>query len=116
MKSILVTGATGFIGSALVIRIESMGFEVIQFGSVDGDISDINFIEEYENRKMIICEHKNMPIGFCVESVTDILNISHNNIHDEKSSDTLFESILHLNNGERIVMLFDLERVLKESA
>jgi len=72
--------------------------------------------KEYENRKMIICEHKNMPIGFCVESVTDILNISHNNIHDEKSSDTLFESILHLNNGERIVMLFDLERVLKESA
>jgi len=52
MKSILVTGATGFIGSALVIRLESMGFEVIQFSSVDGDISDINFIEEYENRKI----------------------------------------------------------------
>jgi nucleoside-diphosphate-sugar epimerase len=85
MKSILVTGATGFIGSALVIRIESMGFEVIQFGSVDGDISDINFIEEYENRKICHVFHLasktfvpdswENPIDFYKSSVLGTVNI-----------------------------------------
>ena len=85
MKSILVTGATGFIGSALVSQLESMDFEVIQFSSVDGDISDINFIEKYENTKFFHVFHlaaktfvpdswKN-PIDFYKSAVLGTINI-----------------------------------------
>jgi GDP-4-dehydro-6-deoxy-D-mannose reductase len=49
MKSILVTGASGFIGSALVNRLQFMGYKVTQFSSIDGDISDVNFTKEYKN-------------------------------------------------------------------
>lgn len=85
MKSILVTGATGFIGSALVSQLESMNFEVIQFSSVDGDISDINFTERYENTKFFHVFHlaaktfvpdswKN-PIDFYKSAVLGTINI-----------------------------------------
>ncbi|WP_419770597.1 MAG: NAD-dependent epimerase/dehydratase family protein [Candidatus Marinarcus sp.] len=49
MKSILVTGANGFIGSALIENLESFGFNVIKFNSSDGDISNYIFLKEYEN-------------------------------------------------------------------
>lgn len=49
MKSILVTGANGFIGSALIKSLESLGFNIIRFNSLNGDISNYNFLKEYEN-------------------------------------------------------------------
>lgn len=49
MKSILVTGANGFIGSALIKSLESLGFNIIRFNSSNGDISNYNFLKEYEN-------------------------------------------------------------------
>jgi len=49
MKSVLVTGASGFIGSALVVRLESEGYKVIQFSSTDCDISDVNFTKNYKD-------------------------------------------------------------------
>ncbi|MCT7605864.1 NAD-dependent epimerase/dehydratase family protein [Aliarcobacter butzleri] len=49
MKSILVTGANGFIGSALIESLESFGFNIIKFNSSDGDISNYNFLKKYEN-------------------------------------------------------------------
>ena len=49
MRSILVTGASGFIGSALVARLESMDYKVTQFCSTDGEIADVNFIKKYED-------------------------------------------------------------------
>jgi nucleoside-diphosphate-sugar epimerase len=62
-----------------------MGFEVIQFSSADGDISDINFIEEYENRnffhvfhlasKTFVPDSWENPIDFYKSSVLGTVNI-----------------------------------------
>ncbi len=57
MKSILVTGARGFIGSALIENLTSLGFDVIKFDSLNGDISDYDFLKEYENTDIIHIFH-----------------------------------------------------------
>ena len=52
MKKILVTGASGFIGSALVDSLETLGFDAIRFDSVNGDISECDFVKEYKNEEI----------------------------------------------------------------
>lgn len=52
MKNILVTGANGFIGTAVVNKLELDGFNVIKFNSSQGDISEYNFIKEYSDENI----------------------------------------------------------------
>jgi nucleoside-diphosphate-sugar epimerase len=47
MKTVLVTGANGFIGTALVKNLEQRGFNVIKYVSSMGSIVDFDFINEY---------------------------------------------------------------------
>jgi len=85
MKNILVTGASGFIGSALVVKLESMGLKVFQLNSSDGDISDINLLKRYNNRKIchvfhlasktFIPESWQNPFDFYRSAVLGTLNI-----------------------------------------
>lgn len=49
---ILVTGGTGFIGSALVKRLARAGHEVIALGSRDGDIETIDIAERLHGNKV----------------------------------------------------------------
>ncbi len=48
---VLVTGGTGFIGSALVKRLARSGHEVIALGSRDGDIETIDIAEKLNGNK-----------------------------------------------------------------
>lgn len=47
MKKILVTGANGFIGSALVNKLHLLGYKVYEFNSDNGDVADFLFEEKY---------------------------------------------------------------------
>ena len=38
--TVIVTGASGFIGKVLVARLKSLRFEVVEFNHSDGDIAD----------------------------------------------------------------------------
>jgi nucleoside-diphosphate-sugar epimerase len=49
MKSILVTGSSGFVGSSLINKLKGLGFNIINFDSSNGDISNYNFLKKYEN-------------------------------------------------------------------
>jgi len=49
---ILVTGGTGFIGSALVKRLAHSEYEVIALGSRDGDIETIDIIEKLQGKQV----------------------------------------------------------------
>lgn len=85
MKTILITGSNGFIGSALSIQLEKMGFTIITFNSVDGDISDFNFISKFENVKIdyifhlaaksFIPDSWNNPLKFYKTSILGTGNI-----------------------------------------
>lgn len=47
MNKILVTGANGFIGSALAARLKSQSFDVIAISSADGDIANPKTLEKF---------------------------------------------------------------------
>ena len=49
LKTILVTGSSGFIGSALTNKLEILGFNVITFNTAMGDVSECNFIDIYKD-------------------------------------------------------------------
>ena len=67
-----------------------------------------------EDSKIIICNINDTRIGFIVDSVSDILNIKHENIKEEV--DEYFDNILHLDNGNRLVLSMDINKIVKRSA
>ena len=68
-----------------------------------------------EDSKIIICNIADNRIGFVVDSVSDILSIKEDDIREEH--DEYFSGILYLDNGERLVLLMDVDKlVVKEAA
>jgi len=63
-----------------------------------------------EDSKIIICNIDGDRIGFVVDSVSDILMIQEENIREK--DDDFFTNILHLNNGKRLVLLMDINRIV----
>ncbi len=52
MKSVLVTGAGGFIGTPLADVLEKNGFDVIKLDTSRGDIVDLDLIHEYKDKNI----------------------------------------------------------------
>ena len=67
-----------------------------------------------EDSKIIICNINDTRIGFIVDSVSDILNIKHEDIKEEV--DEYFDNILHLDNGNRLVLSMDINKIVKRNA
>lgn len=66
-----------------------------------------------EDSKIIVCNINNDRIGFVVDSVSDILNVKAEDIREE--TEGYFESILHLENGKRLVLSMDIEKIVQRS-
>ncbi len=66
-----------------------------------------------EDSKIIICNIGEDRIGFIVDSVSDILNVNAKDIRDDESK--IFTSILHLEDGKRLVLSMDIEKILGSS-
>lgn len=60
-----------------------------------------------EDSKIIICNINNARFGFVVDSVSDILNVTESEVHKEKGE--LFTDVLHLEDGDRLVLLMDIK-------
>jgi purine-binding chemotaxis protein CheW len=71
-----------------------------------------------DDRKIIVCEAGKQRIGFAVDSVSDVMNIFTEEMRPEEDGNELFTNVLHLDEGERLVMLFDLDKIFtkKEAA
>ncbi len=65
-----------------------------------------------EDSKIIVCTINDTKIGFVVDSVSDILNIRSNEIRENE--DELFSSVLHLNNGKRLVLSMDIDQIIAD--
>ncbi len=63
-----------------------------------------------EDSKIIVCNLHDTKIGFVVDSVSDILNIKKHEIREQE--DELFSSVLHLNNGKRLVLSMDINQIV----
>ncbi|QSZ42293.1 chemotaxis protein CheW [Sulfurimonas aquatica] len=64
-----------------------------------------------EDSKIIICNIDDTRIGFVVDSVSDILSVKEDEIKEE--ADNYFDNILHLDNGKRLVLSMDVEKILQ---
>jgi len=63
-----------------------------------------------EDSKIIICNINGDRIGFIVDSVSDILTVKEEHIREK--DDDFFTNILHLNDGKRLVLLMDINRII----
>ncbi len=63
-----------------------------------------------EESKIIICNIEDNRIGFIVDSVSDIMSIEKKDIKEE--SEGYFNSVLHLDNGKRLILSIDIEKIV----
>jgi len=63
-----------------------------------------------ENSKIIICYINDHKIGFVVDSISDILSVRTSELKEQ--DDELFTHVLHLNNGERLVLSMDIGKLV----
>jgi purine-binding chemotaxis protein CheW len=64
-----------------------------------------------DDSKIIVCNINDTKIGFVVDSVSDILNIKKSDIREE--NDEFFDKILHLDNGNRLVLSMDIDKIVE---
>ena len=62
-----------------------------------------------EDSKIIVCNINNNRTGFIVDSVSDILNVDKSDIRED--DDELFDKILYLENGNRLVLSMDINKI-----
>jgi len=63
-----------------------------------------------EDSKIIVCNINNNRIGFVVDSVSDILTIQPRDIRED--ADAFFDKVLHLDNGSRLVLSMDINKIV----
>jgi nucleoside-diphosphate-sugar epimerase len=85
VKTILVTGAAGFIGKALSARLQEAGYEIIGFDIKQGDITDEKALHSYLERqishvfhlagKTFVPESWKEPFGFFQVNLMGTVNV-----------------------------------------
>lgn len=65
-----------------------------------------------EDSKIIVCDINESKIGFVVDSISDILEIKVDEIKEQ--DDELFTNVLHLDNGKRLVLSMDIEKLVSK--
>jgi chemotaxis signal transduction protein len=81
--------------------------QIVTIGSLHKQLAIIE--HKSENQKIIICQANKGRIGFFVDSVSNVMSVSKDEVISESDQKKIFSAVLHLNQGERLVMLFDLE-------
>lgn len=63
-----------------------------------------------EDSKIIVCDINNSKIGFVVDSISDIIDIKTDELKSQ--DDELFKNVLHLDNGKRLVLSMDIQKIV----
>lgn len=64
-----------------------------------------------DTKNILICEDGKTRLGFCVDKVSDVLGVEADAIRCESKQKDLFTSVIHLDEGERLVMLFNVDTI-----
>lgn len=67
-----------------------------------------------EEKKVIVCKLDNSEVGFIVDRVVDIFNVENSLIGASQEQDELFTNVINLDNGERLVLIMDLDKIFNE--
>jgi len=88
--------------------------QVISIASLYGILG----LEENEeiDQQIIVTEVNKHRVGFVVDRVNDVRGIMNDEIKDEEDSKRMFNSILQLEEGKRLVMMFDTEKLFSSLA
>ncbi|PHS58254.1 MAG: chemotaxis protein CheW [Sulfurimonas sp.] len=65
-----------------------------------------------KDSKIIVCNINGAGIGFIVDSISDILSIKSNQLQKQEE-DKLFPYVLHLDDGNRLVLAMDIDKIVK---
>ena len=63
--------------------------------------------------KIIISQIGNHRIGFLVDDVSDVMGVYENEIQEEHEQNEYFSNILYLDEGSRLVLLFDINKLVE---
>ena len=90
---------------AMVDGVINIRGQIVTIGSLHKRLGIANL--EPKDQKILICHAKEGRIGFFVNSVSDVLGVSQEQMHPDESCGEMFSNILHLNEGGRLVLLFN---------
>ena len=79
--------------------------QIVTIGSLHKRLGIPNL--EPKDQKILICHAQEGRIGFFVNSVSDVLEVTEAQMHSDESDSGVFSNVLHLNEGERLVLLFN---------
>ncbi|MCF6329940.1 MAG: chemotaxis protein CheW [Sulfurimonas sp.] len=79
-------------------------------------LENILNIDKYfkDDSKIIVCNIDNTKVGFVVDNVSDILSIAKEEIISQ--DDNYLTDVLHLDNGKRLVLKMDIQKIIKEKS
>ncbi len=101
---------------AMVDGVINIRGQIVTIGSLHKRLGIAN--EEPKDQKILICHAKAGRIGFFVNSVSDVLGVTEEQMHPDESCGEMFSNILHLDEGKRLVLLFnpDVSKLTGEHA
>ncbi|MEA1919030.1 MAG: chemotaxis protein CheW [Campylobacterota bacterium] len=67
-----------------------------------------------QDQKIIICQINEYRIGFYVDSISDVLGVEKNELKEEDERGDYFSHVLHLEEGSRLVLLFDIHKITQK--
>lgn len=67
-----------------------------------------------EDTKTLVCKVNGKKLGFLVDNVNQVLDVSSENLQENDNHDALFSNVILLNDGERIILEVAVSQILDE--
>jgi purine-binding chemotaxis protein CheW len=67
-----------------------------------------------DKTKIIVCNVQDDRVGFIVDDVSDILFIDDQNISQAKNKEAIFDEVINLDDGKRVILKISADKVLSE--
>lgn len=90
---------------AMVDGVINIRGQIVTIGSLHKRLGLDNI--DPKEQKILICHAQEGRIGFFVNSVSDVLEVTEEQMRPDESEGGMFSNVLHLEEGKRLVLLFN---------